>query len=57
VKAGRPNPLADLLAADPELLVYLQPARLRELMDARAYVGTAPARAAALAAEIRQAVS
>jgi adenylosuccinate lyase len=57
VKAGRPNPLADLLAADPELLVYLQPARLRELMDARAYVGTAPARAGALAAEIRQAMT
>jgi adenylosuccinate lyase len=57
VKAGRPNPLADLLAADPELLVHLQPARLRELMDARAYVGNAPERAAALAAEIRQALA
>ena len=54
VKAGRPNPLGASLAADPELLVYLQPARLRELMDARAYVGTAPKRAAALAAEIRR---
>jgi len=53
VKAGRPNPLAGSLAADPALLAHLQPARLRELMDARAYVGTAPERAAALAAEIR----
>jgi adenylosuccinate lyase len=53
VKAGRPNPLAGALAADPELLVYLQPARLRELMDARAYVGTAIERSAALAADIR----
>ena len=53
IKAGRPNPLAGTLAADPELLVYLQPARLRELMDARAYVGTATERSAALAAEIR----
>jgi adenylosuccinate lyase len=53
IKAGRPNPLAGTLAADPELLVHLQPARLRELMDARAYVGTAIERSAALAAEIR----
>jgi len=53
VKAGRPNPLAGSLAADPALLAHLQPARLRELMDARAYVGTAPERAVALAAEIR----
>jgi adenylosuccinate lyase len=57
VKAGRPNPLPGLLAADPELLVHLQPARLRELMDARAYVGTAPERAGALAAEVRQALA
>jgi len=54
VKAGRPNPLAASLAADPALLAHLQPARLRELMDARAYVGTAPERAAALAGEIRR---
>ncbi|MCC6189637.1 MAG: adenylosuccinate lyase [Anaerolineales bacterium] len=54
VKAGRSNPLADLLAADPELLIYLQPVRLQELMDARSYVGTAPERARALAARIRR---
>jgi adenylosuccinate lyase len=57
VKAGRPNPLSASLATDPDLLAYLQPARLRELMDARAYVGTAPERAAALAAEIRRVLS
>jgi len=57
LKAGRPNPLAELLAADPELLRYIQPARLRELMDARAYVGSAPQRAADMAAEIRQALA
>jgi adenylosuccinate lyase len=57
VKAGRPNPLAASLAADPALLAHLQPARLRELMDARAYVGTAPERAAELAAEIRRVLS
>ena len=57
LKAGRANPLADLLAADPELLRFLQPARLRELMDARAYVGSAPQRALALAAEVRAALA
>jgi adenylosuccinate lyase len=57
VKAGRANPLPGLLAADPELLQFLQPARLLELMDARAYVGTAAQRAADLAAAIRAAVS
>jgi adenylosuccinate lyase len=54
VKAGRPNPLAASIAADPAMLAHLQPARLRDLMDAHAYVGSAPQRAAALAAEIRR---
>jgi adenylosuccinate lyase len=40
-KPAGPNPLGASLAGDPDFLVYLQPARLRELMDARAYVGTA----------------
>ena len=57
VKAGRPNPLAGLLAADPALLGHLQPARIRELMDAHAYIGTARDRAGALAAEIRRVVA
>ncbi len=56
LKAGRPNPLGESLAADPELLRFVQPARLRELMDASAYVGTAPERARALAAEVRAAL-
>jgi adenylosuccinate lyase len=57
LKAGRPNPLAELLAGDPELLRYLQPARVRELMDARAYVGSTPERARALAAAVREALA
>jgi adenylosuccinate lyase len=57
IKAGRPNPLGASLAGDPEFLVYLQPARLRELMDASAYVGTAVERAASLAAAIRAALA
>jgi adenylosuccinate lyase len=56
LRTGRPNPLADLLAADTDILRYLQPARIRELMNAGAYVGTAPGRARQLAADIRAAV-
>lgn len=53
---GKPNPLAHNLAADPELLRYLQPARLSELMKAEAYVGTAVERADALVSEIAKAL-
>jgi adenylosuccinate lyase len=54
VKAGKPNPLTELIAADGQFLIYLQPNRLRALMDARDYVGTAPERAEALAKLIRE---
>jgi adenylosuccinate lyase len=56
VRAGRPNPLADMLAADAEMLRFLQPARILELMHADAYVGTAPERARAMAAAMRAAL-
>ncbi len=54
LKAGRPNPLADLLAADAEILRYLQPATLHSLMNAGDYIGTAAERAADLAETIRR---
>ncbi len=54
---GKPNSLAGSLAADPEFLRYLQPARLTELMDASRYTGTAAERAEALVTEIRQALA
>jgi len=56
VKTSKPNPLIDNLCADTELLQFLQPARLRDLMDARAYIGTVVERTDQLLAEIRQAV-
>lgn len=56
IATGKPNPLAHNLAADTDLLRYLQPARLTELMKAEAYVGTAVERAEALVIEIRRAV-
>jgi adenylosuccinate lyase len=54
IRAGKPNPLANNLASDTDLLRYLQPARLRELMKAEGYLGTAVERADALATEIKR---
>jgi adenylosuccinate lyase len=54
VQAGRPNPLLNQLATDTVLLRYAQPARMRELLDLRSYVGQAPDRARALARALRQ---
>lgn len=53
VEAGEPNPLPDLLVKDTTLLHYLQPGRLRELLDATGYTGLAPQRALAFARRIR----
>ncbi|MCS7281968.1 MAG: adenylosuccinate lyase [Anaerolineae bacterium] len=53
VRRGEPNPLADSLAEDERIRAYLSPEQVRALMDAGGYVGNAPRRARALAAEIR----
>jgi adenylosuccinate lyase len=53
VQAGQPNPLEDRLAADPDLLGFLPAAEIRACMDASHYVGDAPQRARALAAQIQ----
>jgi adenylosuccinate lyase len=53
VRREEPNPLADLLAGDVRLIAFLRGDELRELMDAGNYVGTAAARARALAVELR----
>jgi len=54
VQQGETNPLADRLAADPEVLRYLPAGRVRELLDATAHVGDAPERACQMAHEIRK---
>lgn len=53
VRAGQPNPLADLLAGDERITVYLPAEQVRALLDVAGYVGDAPQRARALAGEIR----
>lgn len=54
IQRGRSNPLPELLANDPYLTRWLSPQRIRELLDASRYVGTAPERARRLAARARQ---
>jgi adenylosuccinate lyase len=57
LQAGRPNPLADLLARDVRITNYLAPSVVLELLDASEHVGDAPQRALAMAAAIRQALA
>lgn len=53
VRVGKPNPLADLMAADPEVLKYVGVDRVRGLLDTISYVGDAPERARRVATELR----
>lgn len=53
----QPNPLVELIAADPQFLAYLPADELRGLMDASHYVGDAPQRARQFAAQLRLAIA
>jgi len=53
VSKGQPNPLAEQLVSSDFLRRYLSGDQIRALLDARAYVGDAPGRARAFAAELR----
>ncbi len=57
VWAGEPNPLAGLLSGDPEVVEYVEPARVRELLDATKHVGDAAQRARRMAEKIRENLS
>lgn len=54
IQSGAPNPLAERLAADERIIKHVAPVRVRELLDASAYVGDAPQRARAMARAIRK---
>lgn len=54
VQAGRPNPLAARLLADPELTRLVPAERVRQLFDVHRYVGDAPERCAAFVSELRE---
>jgi adenylosuccinate lyase len=53
VQSGKPNPLVDVISADPVFLAFLTEAKLCELMDASHHLGDAPHRARQFAAELR----
>lgn len=53
VQAEQANPLADLLAEDPELLAFLAREDILALMQAEAHLGDAPQRARQFAATMR----
>jgi adenylosuccinate lyase len=53
VQEGRPNPLVETLAAEPEFTRLLSVERIRHLLDVSGYMGEAPERARALAAQAR----
>lgn len=50
---GDDNPLAQLLAEEPELTAWIDPAEVRRLLDPTGHVGTAPARARRVADRIK----
>jgi adenylosuccinate lyase len=53
LQQGRPNPLADRLAAESEVLRYFPANQVRGLLDARRHIGDAPERARQMAQKIR----
>jgi adenylosuccinate lyase len=54
IRRGEPNPLADLLCADPRVTRHASPARVLIHLDASDYLGDAPARARAFAGMLRR---
>jgi adenylosuccinate lyase len=54
IRSGNPNPLIDLLCSDTTLLKFLQPTRIRSLMEIHTYLGLAPQKATDFAAQIQQ---
>jgi adenylosuccinate lyase len=54
METGADNPLVDTLTSDTRLLRYLQPARIRELIQISGYLGNAPQQARRLAAQIQE---
>lgn len=57
LRQGQGNPLVALLAADERIGRYLTADRIRDLMDATTYTGTAAARASTFARELRQQIT
>ena len=52
VRSGEPNPLAQNLSRDTEILNFLSPEEILELMDYRSHVGNAPEKAREMAEKV-----
>jgi adenylosuccinate lyase len=57
IQSGQPSPLIENLAQDPEILRYMSPEDVHNLMDARRHLGDAPQRARRLVSNIRLALN
>lgn len=57
LREGEANPLADRLAQESQITTWIPPETVRELLEAGAYVGDAPARARAFAAALHARIS
>lgn len=57
LRAGQPNPLPDLLASDDRITRHVDPAAVRDLLDASGHIGDAPDRARRLATSIHSALA
>ncbi len=53
IRQGQPNPLLEILSSDENILALVKADRVRELLNADAYVGDAPERARIMAKIIR----
>jgi adenylosuccinate lyase len=53
IHKDEPNPLIDLLCADTAILKFLQPSRIRTMLEVETYLGLAPQKAADFASQIR----
>jgi adenylosuccinate lyase len=54
IEKGEENPLEDLICSDEMIIKYVEPDRLKELMDIRQHLGLAEERAIELVHKIRE---
>ncbi|MBC7872135.1 MAG: adenylosuccinate lyase, partial [Chitinophagaceae bacterium] len=55
LRQKKPNPLVSILGSDPKITQLIEPERIRELLNAQAYIGDAPERARMMAGLLRKA--
>jgi adenylosuccinate lyase len=56
IQSGNPNPLAELISHDPEIIRFLSAENLYGIMDVNQYLGDAPHRARQMAETIRNSI-